>query len=87
MDSDIIQLRYLPLFYEDMEKVVDYIAYELRNPQAANDLIDAAEKAILERVRRVIWTISIIKREKISLLPYLCEELCCLLCDNQWCKW
>lgn len=50
MDSDIIQLRYLPLFYEDMEKVVDYIAYELRNPQAANDLIDAAEKAILERV-------------------------------------
>ena len=50
MDNDKIQLRYLPLFYEDMEKAVNYIAYKLMNPQAANDLIDAVEKAILKRV-------------------------------------
>ncbi len=43
------QLRYLPQFYEDMKQHADYIANHLHNPQAANDLIDAAEKAILER--------------------------------------
>lgn len=42
-------LRYLPLFYEDLEKNIMYIANELRNPKAANDLLDAVEKAIVER--------------------------------------
>ena len=45
------QLRYLPQFYEDMKQHADYIANRLHNPQAAIDLIDAAEKAILERQR------------------------------------
>lgn len=44
------KLRYLPLFYEDLEQKVVYIAEKLKNPKAANDLIDAVEKAILERV-------------------------------------
>lgn len=42
-------LRYLPLFYEDLERKVIYIAEKLKNAKAANDLIDAVEKAILER--------------------------------------
>lgn len=42
-------LRYLPLFYEDLEQKVIYIAGKLKNAKAANDLIDAVEKAILER--------------------------------------
>ena len=44
------KLRYLPLFYEDLEQKVVYIAENLQNPKAANDLIDAVEKAILERL-------------------------------------
>ncbi len=43
------QLRYLPLFYEDLEQKVVYIAVNLGNEKAANDLLDAVEKAILER--------------------------------------
>ena len=43
-------LRYLPLFYEDLEEKVVYIAETLKNPQAANDLLDLAEAAILERL-------------------------------------
>lgn len=43
------RLRYLPLFYEDLEQKVLYIAEHLQNEKAANDLIDAVEKAILER--------------------------------------
>jgi len=49
MDKVKYRLRYLPLFYEDLEQKVVYIAEKLQNPQAANDLIDAVEQAILER--------------------------------------
>ena len=44
------KLRYLPLFYEDLEQKVVYIAENLQNPKAANDLIDAVENAIFERL-------------------------------------
>lgn len=44
------KLRYLPLFYEDLEQKVIYIAEELHNQQAANELLDAVENAILERL-------------------------------------
>ena len=49
MNNMKYKLRYLPLFYEDMEDAVLYIAEELRNVKAANDLIDAVENAVLER--------------------------------------
>ena len=44
-------LRYLPLFYEELEeeKAV-YIAEELKNPQAAEELLDAVERAVLDRL-------------------------------------
>ncbi|MBO5088306.1 MAG: type II toxin-antitoxin system RelE/ParE family toxin [Lachnospiraceae bacterium] len=42
-------IRYLPKFYEDLENVATYIAETLNNPQAANNLLDRVESAILER--------------------------------------
>ena len=44
------QLRYLPRFYEDLKEHTQYILNVLLNPQAAADLIDAVEKAILDRL-------------------------------------
>lgn len=44
------KLRYLPIFYEDFEKSVVYIAENLQNIQAANGLLDEVERAILERL-------------------------------------
>lgn len=44
------QLRYLPIFYDDLSEKVTYISEVLNNIEAANDLIDAVEKAILARV-------------------------------------
>lgn len=44
------KLRYLLLFYEDLEQKVLYIAETLQNEKAANDLIDAVEEAILGRL-------------------------------------
>ena len=44
------ELRYLPLFYEDLEQKVIYISETLHNEKVANDLLDAVEKAIMERL-------------------------------------
>lgn len=44
------KLSILPLFEEDLNDAVDYIAHRLKNPIAANDLIDAVELAIQERL-------------------------------------
>lgn len=43
-------LRYLPLFYDEFGEKLDYITDKLVNPKAANDLIDAVEQAIMERL-------------------------------------
>ena len=50
MSNRDYELRYLPLFYEDLNQTVQYIAFELENRKAAEDLIDAVETAILERL-------------------------------------
>jgi len=50
MDEGNYKLRYLPLFYEDLSETLDYINNKLGNPQAAGNLLDLVEKAILERV-------------------------------------
>lgn len=42
-------LRILPLFEDDLNEIVDYIMYRLKNPLAAERLIDDVEKAIEER--------------------------------------
>lgn len=41
---------YLPLFEEDLSKVVKYLSYNLKNQRAALNLIDSVEKAILKRL-------------------------------------
>lgn len=49
MDKEY-KLRYLPTFYEDIYEKVSYISDVLKNPSAANGLIDAVEAAILNRL-------------------------------------
>ena len=44
------KLRYLPVFYDDLEKCTVYIAEKLQNIQAANELLDEVENAILNRM-------------------------------------
>ena len=50
MINDNYKLRYLPLFFDDVNSITSYIKNELTNPKVANDLIDAVEIAILERL-------------------------------------
>ena len=41
------KLSYLPLFWDDLNSAVTYIAKVLENPAAAERLLDATEQAIL----------------------------------------
>lgn len=50
MDGKRYDLRILPLFEEDLNKIVDYIALRLQNPVAAERLVDDVEVAIQERL-------------------------------------
>lgn len=50
MDGKRYELRILPLFEEDLNEIVDYIAFRLRNPAAAEKLVDDVEAAIHERL-------------------------------------
>lgn len=50
MNKSVYSLSYLPLFYDDLEEHVMYISDVLRNKDAANELIDAVEEAILNRL-------------------------------------
>ena len=48
MLSKKYRLSYLPLFYEDLDEKITYIVEKLKNPKAANDLLDKVETAIIE---------------------------------------
>lgn len=50
MSEKQYELRILPLFEEDLNEIVDYITNRLRNPIAAENLVDAVEAAIYERL-------------------------------------
>lgn len=43
-------LQYLPTFYSDLEEHVMYISHVLKNVQAANELLNDVENAILARL-------------------------------------
>lgn len=44
------KLRYLPIFFEDLNNVALYIAKRLKNPSAAKKLVDSVEISILKRL-------------------------------------
>lgn len=44
------RLQYLPLFEQDLMQTASYITKVLKNPDAAEKLVDDVETAILERL-------------------------------------
>ena len=44
------ELRILPLFEDDLNKIINYICDVLQNPIAAADMVETVEKAIHERL-------------------------------------
>lgn len=50
MSGKNYELRFLPLFEKDFNEIIDYITYRLKNPFAAEKLIDEVEKAVFDRL-------------------------------------
>lgn len=50
MEDKKYTLRFLPLFEEDLNEIIDYICFEFKNPEAAKHLIEEVEKAIDKRL-------------------------------------
>ncbi len=51
MGKKIYQLRYLPIFFDELDHNVSYIAFKLKNLTAANNLVDDVEASILKRLK------------------------------------
>ena len=50
MNGKQYKLSILPLFEDDLNEIVDYITYRLKNPIAAENFVDEVEKAIYDRL-------------------------------------
>jgi addiction module RelE/StbE family toxin len=50
------RLRYSPLFYDDLDKITDYILLDLKNELAAKTLIHDVEAAIKKRLNDPLRT-------------------------------
>lgn len=50
MDEKKYKLSILPLFEDDLNEILDYILYHLKNPIAAEHLVEEVEKAIQDRL-------------------------------------
>ena len=50
MNEKHCKLRFLPLFEEDLNEIVDYITYRLKNPIAAEALVSDVQTAIHDRL-------------------------------------
>lgn len=46
-------IRYLPLFFDDLNDITSYIKNELSNLKAANDLVDAIDDECPNKVMEV----------------------------------
>ncbi len=43
------KIKYLPLFYEDLDKIIDYMRYKLKNEIVADNFVNDLEKEIKNR--------------------------------------
>ena len=83
MANETYKLRYLPVFAQDLAQTVNYITNVLKNPEAAEKLVNDVETAILERLNNPLAfePYPSVKKRKYPyyriLYPKLCGVLCC----------
>ena len=64
------KLRYLPLFNEELESAVLYVAREKNNIDAAEDLLDSVEEAIIKRSKNNPETFETVPTKRKREHPY-----------------
>lgn len=73
MEDRKYTVRFLPLFEEDLNDIVDYITCRLKNPEAASHLVDEIEAAILIEaiVRKALSHILLKKSGDICTIEFM----------------
>ena len=61
------ELRYSPLFYEDLDRITNYLLTELKNELAAKTLVNNAEAAIK---KRLVSPLSVAPYRSLGSRPY-----------------
>lgn len=51
MTNKPYKIMYLPIFERDLNSIIEYIIYKLKNREAALSLLDKVEHAIIERAK------------------------------------
>ncbi len=46
MNNQTYSIRYLPLFEQDLNEIVDYIIVELQNPNTAHSIVNKVEQSL-----------------------------------------
>ena len=54
MNNQTYSIRYLPLFEQDLNEIVDYIIVELQNPNAAHSIVNKVEQSIMKRLENLL---------------------------------
>ncbi len=70
MRDEKYELRYLPLFYEELDRDTSYIAFKLGNPDAANNLLDVVADAILQCLEDGPEIVATVPSKKDRKYPY-----------------
>lgn len=50
MTEENYKLRYLPLFWEDLQGIVDYLQNTLKSPMAAQSFVERVEQGIFDHL-------------------------------------
>lgn len=69
MSKKQYSLRYLPLFWDDLNDAVTYISRVLKNPQAAGRLLDNVEAGILKHLENPTFA-TVYKGRRDRQTPY-----------------
>lgn len=64
------EIRYLPLFYRELDRDISHIAFKLLNPDAANKLLEDVEAAILKRLEDGPEAFEKVPTKKKRRIPY-----------------
>ena len=64
MDKPNYNLKFLPLFENDLLEITDYIPNTLKNPPAAHRLVDDIELAIVKRLIKCLSALRPIHQQK-----------------------
>ena len=77
MENKRYKLCILPIFERDLNEIVDYIAFKLKNPDAAKSLVDNVEKAIYKRLEHpeAFEKFNSLKKESIVITEFLLRTI------------